>query len=60
MHVYMAWILALLHQKYGFCRSVTMNARLSEQTQDEHLNARPSEVSQVWHMNARSSELELA
>jgi len=26
----MAEIMALLHQKYIFCRSVTMNARLSE------------------------------
>jgi len=31
MDVYMAWILALLHQKYDFYMSVTMNARLSEQ-----------------------------
>jgi len=30
LHVYMAGILALLHQKYILCRSVTMNTRLSE------------------------------
>jgi len=29
-HVYMAGIMALLHQKYVFWRSVTMNTRLSD------------------------------
>jgi len=30
LHVYMAEIMALSHQNYVFCRSVTMNVRLSE------------------------------
>jgi len=53
MHVYMAWILALLHQKYDFCRSVTMNARSSE------LDLAQASMPRMNMLNARSSELDL-
>ena len=54
MHVYMAWVLALLHQKYDFCRFVTMNVRSSE------LDLTQASMLRMNMLNARSSEIDLA